>query len=204
MLIDINPDNIDLRKIDRCAEVLRNDGIVVYPTDTVYSVGCSIQSGKGIERLARLKNIKPEKARFAIVCSDLTHLSDYAKQLDNSTFRLLKRLLPGPYTFILEAGGQIPRVFPGNRKTIGIRVPDHPVPQAIVKSLGCPIITTSLHDQDEMMEYPTDPQEIYDVWQDKADIIIDAGPGGFIASTVVDMTSGEAVLVREGKGEFPH
>lgn len=201
MLIDIHPDNIDPRKIERIAEVLRNDGIVVYPTDTVYSVGCSLQSGKGIERLAKLKQIKPDKARFAIVCSDLTHLADYARQIDTASFRLLKRLLPGPYTFILEAGGQIPRFFPGNRKTIGIRVPDHPVPRAIVEALGCPIITTSLHDRDEMMEYPTEPDEIYDVWQDKAEIVVSSGPGGLIASTVVDLTSGEPVLVREGKGE---
>jgi tRNA threonylcarbamoyl adenosine modification protein (Sua5/YciO/YrdC/YwlC family) len=202
MLIELFPDNLDQRKIARIAEVLRNDGIVVYPTDTVYSVGCSIESGKGIEKLAKLKGIKPDKARFAIICSDLTHLSDYTRQINNSTFRLLKKLLPGPYTFILEAGSSIPRFFPGNRKTIGIRVPDHPIPRAIVEELGCPIITTSLHDNDEMMEYPTDPAVIYDGWQDKADIVIDSGPGGLTASTVVDVTSGEPVIIREGKGSI--
>jgi len=201
MLIELLPDNIDSRKVARIAEALRQDGIVVYPTDTVYSVGCSLESARGIEKLARLKNLKPEKARFAIICSDLTHLSDYAKQISNPSFRLLKRLLPGPYTFILDSGGNIPRHFPGNRKTIGIRVPDHPVPRAIVEALGCPIITTSLHDRDEMMEYPTDPEMIYDEWQDKADIVVASGSCGLVASTVVDLTSGEPVVVREGKGE---
>jgi tRNA threonylcarbamoyl adenosine modification protein (Sua5/YciO/YrdC/YwlC family) len=200
MLIEIFPDNIDQRKIAQVVGVLRRDGIIVYPTDTIYSAGCSLESGKGIEKLAKLKGIKPEKARFAIICSDLTHLGDYARQLDNPTFRLLKKMLPGPYTFILEAGGMVPRFFPGNRKTIGIRVPDHPVPRAIVEALGCPIITTSLHDQDEIMEYPTDPARIREDWEGKADLVIDSGPGGLIASTVVDLTSGTPVVVREGKG----
>ncbi len=201
MLVEIFPGNIDSRKMEEIAQILRRDGLIIYPTDTVYSVGCSIESAKGIERLAKLKGVKPDKARFAIICSDLTHLSDYAKQIDTSTFRLLKRLLPGPYTFILQAGGLVPRFFAGNRKTIGIRVPDHQVPRELVSVLGCPILTTSLHADDLMMEYPTDPAEIYDHWQDKVDVVIDSGPGGLIASTVVDCTSGQPVLVREGKGE---
>jgi tRNA threonylcarbamoyl adenosine modification protein (Sua5/YciO/YrdC/YwlC family) len=201
MLVEIFPANIDVRKTEEIAQILRHDGVIIYPTDTVYSMGCSIESQKGIEKLAKLKGVKVEKNRFAIICSDLTHLSDYAKQIDTSTFRLLKRLLPGPYTFILEAGGLLPRFFAGKRKTIGIRVPDHPVPKEIVRALGCPILTTSLHAEDMMMEYPTDPSEIYDQWQDKVDVVIDSGPGGLIASTVVDCTSGEPVLIREGKGE---
>ena len=200
MLLEIHPDNIDPRKIAEVVSVLKRDGIVVYPTDTVYSVGCSMESSKGIEKLAKLKGIKPDKAKFAIICSDLTHLSDYARQLDNPTFRLLKKLLPGPYTFILEAGTQVEKYFPGNRKTIGIRVPDHPVPKALVEALGCPIITTSLHDADEMMEYPTDPELIQEAWEEKADIVIASGSGGLMASTVVDCTSGSPVVIREGKG----
>lgn len=201
MIFELRPPNLDDRKLAGIVKILKEGGVIVYPTDTVYSIGCAMDSARGIEKLCRLKSLKPEKARFAIICSDLTNLSDYSRQIDNSTFRLLKRLLPGPYTFILEAGGMVPRVFPGKRKTIGIRVPDHLVPLEIVRQLGVPLITTSLHDADEMLEYPTDPEVIAEEWEERVDAVVLSGAGGRIPSTVVDCTSGQPVLVREGKGE---
>jgi tRNA threonylcarbamoyl adenosine modification protein (Sua5/YciO/YrdC/YwlC family) len=202
MLIELQPHNLDQRKLDQIVHFLRSGGLVIYPTDTVYSVGCSLERPDAIEKLERLKGIKKGKANFSIVCSDLSHLSVYSKQVNNQVYKLMRSTLPGPFTFILEASKSIPKVFAGNKKTIGIRVPDHPVPLALVAMLGCPIITTSIHDSDGFLDYPTDPDEIYSDWHDKVDAVIDAGAGGFLPSTVIDCSTGQPVLVRQGKGEI--
>ena len=201
MLIELHPHNLDQRKLEQIAQVLREGGIVIYPTDTVYSLGCALNRPDAIEKLERMKGIKKGKANFSIICSDLSHLSEYCKQVNNQVYKLMRNALPGPYTFILEASKSIPKLFAGNKKTVGIRVPDHPVPLALVEHLGCPIITTSIHDSDGFLGYPTDPDEIYSDWHDKVDVVIDAGAGGFVPSTVIDCSTGQPILVREGKGD---
>ena len=200
-LIRIHSENPDLKSIQHVAEAMEKGALVVYPTDTVYAIGCSSSHVKAIEKVARLKGMKAEKANFALIFHDLRHLADYTKPLDNSTFRLMKKALPGPFTFILEANNKLTGVFK-KKKEIGIRVPDHLIPREIVRVLEKPIITTSIHDDDEFIEYPSDPAQIYEMMQDQADIIIDGGYGNNIASTVVDATKGEMNVVREGLGNI--
>ncbi len=200
-LIRIHSENPDLKSIQHVAEAMEKGALVVYPTDTVYAIGCSSSHVKAIEKVARLKGLKAEKANFALIFHDLRHLADYTKPLDNSTFRLMKKALPGPFTFILEANNKLTGVFK-KKKEIGIRVPDHLIPREIVRVLEKPIITTSIHDDDECIEYPSDPAQIYEMMQDQADIIIDGGYGNNIASTVVDATKGEMNVVREGLGNI--
>lgn len=200
MIIELFPDNIDLKKLAQIVEVLKQGGVVIYPTDTVYTMGCSLSSTKGIERVAKLKGVKVEKAKFSIVCSDLSHMTDYSQPVSNPVFKLMKTLLPGPYTFVLEGNRNIPRIFESNRKTIGIRVPDNKIIRELVKMLGEPIISTSIHDDDELLEYTTDPDMIAEKWDKLVDIVIDGGPGGFEASTIVDCTGGGISIIRRGKG----
>jgi tRNA threonylcarbamoyl adenosine modification protein (Sua5/YciO/YrdC/YwlC family) len=202
-IIEIFPDNPDDRKIQQVVDCLKNGGVIIYPTDTVYSMGCDSRNVKAVEKLCKLKNVKPSQNRFSIVCSDLSDISVYAK-VPNVAFRLMKKLLPGPYTFILPTTGDLPKILQTNRKTIGIRVPDHNIPQQIVKALGSPIITTSLKDDiDDIQEYPNEIEVIFDQNQDKVDIIIDSGWCGIIPSTVIACTDNDQVeLVREGLGEF--
>lgn len=200
MLISLFVDNIDDRKIEQAVKILRGGGVVIYPTDTVYTLGCALSSNKGLERVARLKNIKIEKAKFSIVCSDLSHMTDFSMPVSNPVFKLMKTLLPGPYTFILEGNRNIPRIFESNRKSIGIRVPNHPIATRLVQALGEPLISTSIHDEDELLEYSTDAERIDEKWGDKVDLIIDGGPGGFLPSTIIDCTKGGIEIVREGKG----
>lgn len=195
-LYEKNPNPKELQKVAQC---LRNGGLVIYPTDTVYALGCDITNNRALERIAQIKGVKLAKANFSFICKDLSNLSDYVKQIDNSTFKLLKRTLPGPYTFILPGNNNLPTVFK-KKKTVGIRVPDHTICKAIVEELGNPIVTTSIHDEDEVIEYTTDPELIFEKWGALVDIVIDAGYGGNIASTVIDLTDAEPVLVREGKG----
>jgi tRNA threonylcarbamoyl adenosine modification protein (Sua5/YciO/YrdC/YwlC family) len=201
MLIELQPHNLDQRKLEQLVSLLKGGGIIIYPTDTVYSVGCSLQRPDAIEKLERLKGIKKGKANFSIICSDLSHLSEFSKQVNNQVYKLMRNTLPGPFTYIVEASKSIPKLFAGNKKTVGIRIPDHPVPLALVDLLGCPIITTSIHDSDGFLDYPTDPDEIYSEWHDKVDAVIDAGAGGFLPSTVIDCSEGTPTLVRQGKGE---
>lgn len=201
-LVEIFPDNIDDRLVAKVVRSLKQGGIIIYPTDTVYSMGCSLNSPEGLDRLARLKGVKPEKANFSIVCHDLSNLSDYSKQVNNQVFKMMKSLLPGPYTFILEASKSIPRLFNGNKKTVGIRIPDHPIALRLVRELGCPIIVTSVKDDDSFMEYPTDPERIFERWENDVDFVIDGGPGGFEVSTVLDCADGNITLVRQGKGNI--
>lgn len=198
-LYNENPNPRDVRKI---VEVLRNGGIIIYPTDTVYGLGCDIMNAKAVENVARFKGIKVEKANFSFICSDLSHLSDYTKPISNSVFKLMKKNLPGPFTFILEANNNVPKYFKGKKKTVGIRIPDNNIIRDIVYELGNPILSTSIHDEDEIREFTTDPELIFEKHQDVANIVIDGGPGELIPSTIVDCTGDDIVIVREGKGEL--
>lgn len=197
--IKIYEDNPNPREIKRVADAMRNGALVIYPTDTVYGLGCDITNKNALEKVARIKSVKLEKANFSFICEDLSNLSDYVSQIDSGTFKLLKRNLPGPYTFILPGNNNLPTVFK-KKKTVGIRVPDHPIAIALVRELGRPIISTSIKDDDEVIEYTTDPSLIWEKWDHLVDIVIDGGYGGNIGSTIIDLTGDEPVLVREGKG----
>ncbi len=198
--IKIYEDKPSEAAIKKVVEVLRDGGLVIYPTDTVYGIGCDITNSRALERLAKLKDIKLEKANFSFVCSSLSNLSDYVKQIDTSTFKILKRALPGPYTFILPGNNDLPKEF-RKKKTVGIRVPDNRIALQIVEMLGNPIVSSSIHDEDEVIEYSTDPELIFEKWQNKVDLVIDGGYGENVASTIIDLTGYEPVVVREGKGD---
>jgi tRNA threonylcarbamoyl adenosine modification protein (Sua5/YciO/YrdC/YwlC family) len=200
MLLTIHPENPEPRKIKQVVDVLAQGGLVIYPTDTVYGLGCDIYNQKAIERLCRLKGVKPDKMSFSFICNDLSHISEYTLNLDTPTYKIMKRALPGPYTFILKANNSIPKLFKNNKRTVGIRVPHHPIPRAIVEELGHPIITTSIHHDDEILDYITEPYLIEERFGKLVDIVIDGGTGGIEPSTVVDCTQGEAIVLREGKG----
>ncbi len=200
-LIKIYQQNIDTRQIEKVVAVLRKGGLVIYPTDTVYGLGCDITNKSALQKIARIKGVKLEKSNFSFVCKDLSNLSDYVKQIDSSTFKLLKRALPGAYTFVLPGSKTLPNPFK-NRKTVGIRVPDNNIAIELVSLLGNPIVSTSIHDEDEVLEYTTDPELIYEKWQSKVDVVIDGGYGDNHASTVVDLTGDEPVVLRAGKGSL--
>ncbi len=203
MLLRINYDNPHPKDIQQIVDCLKNDGVIIYPTDTVYSIGCDITRQKAIEKVCRLKNIKPEKANFSFVCSDLSHLSNYARPISNSLFRIMKKALPGPYTFILEANNNVPKLLKQNKKTVGIRVPDNTICKTIITELGNPIITTSLHNPyDDILDYFTDPEAIYREYGKKVDMVIDGGFGNLYASTVIDCSQDELVVLREGLGSL--
>ncbi len=201
MLIKIYPDNPNPRDLDRVVDILREGGVIIYPTDTVYGIGCDITKPKAVERIIKIKGIRPKEAQFSFMCSDLSHISDFAR-VDNSTFKLLKRNLPGPFTFVLPGLNKVPDYFMSKRKTVGIRIPDHPIPIELVKLLGNPILTTSLKDDDEVIEYTTDPELIYEKYSDLVDLVIDGGYGDNTPSTIIDCTEEEPTVIREGKGEL--
>lgn len=198
-LIRLYEENPSEKEIKRIAKVLKDGGLVIYPTDTVYGLGCDINNTKALEKIARIKGVKLEKANFSFVCQDLSNLSEYVAQLDSATFKILKRNLPGPYTFILPGNNNLPTVFK-KKKTVGIRVPDNKIAQMLVEHLGNPIISTSIKDDDDVVEYTTDPELILEKWDKLVDIVIDAGYGDNTASTVIDLTQVEPELVRQGKG----
>jgi len=200
-LVKIYPENPNPKEINKVLQVLRNGGLVIYPTDTVYGLGCDITNTKALERIAKIKGIKLEKANFSFICYDLSNLSDYVKQIDTATFKILKKALPGPFTFILPGNNNLPKEFK-KKKTVGIRIPDNNIIREIVRQLGNPIVTTSIHDDDEILEYSTDPELIFEKWQDKVDLVIDGGYGDNIPSTIVDLSEGEPELIRDGKGDF--
>lgn len=187
--------------IKKVVDVLRNGGLVIYPTDTVYGLGCDITNSKALERIARIKGVKLEKANFSFVCHDLSNLSNYVKQIDTPTFKILKHHLPGPYTFILPGNNSLPKEFK-KKTTVGIRVPDNAIALEIVKQLGNPIVSTSIHDDDAVLEYSTDPELIFEKWQNLVDLVIDGGYGDNVGSTIVDLSGHEPVLIRAGKGEW--
>ena len=198
--IKLYNENPNEKEIAKVVEVLRKGGLIIYPTDTVYGLGCDITNTKALERIARIKGVKLEKANFSFVCSDLKNLSDYVKQIDSSTFKLLKRALPGAYTFIMQGNNNLPKDFK-KKKTVGIRVPDNNIARSIVQLLGNPIVSTSIYDEDEVIEYTTDPELIFEKWQNQVDMVIDGGYGDNTASTVIDLSGDVPVIVREGKGD---
>ncbi|WP_127136732.1 L-threonylcarbamoyladenylate synthase [Flagellimonas oceanensis] len=200
-LIKLYEENPNPKQVEKVVNVLRKGGLVIYPTDTVYGLGCDITNSKALQRIARIKGVKLEKANWSFICADLSNLSDYVRQIDSSTFKILKRTLPGPYTFILPGNNNLPKDFK-KKKTVGIRVPDNAIARALVTGLGHPIVSTSIRDDDDILEYTTDPELIYEKWQNLVDIVIDGGYGDNVASTVIDLSGDEPELIREGKGSL--
>lgn len=199
-LLKIHPVNPSPRYITKVVECLENDGVIIYPTDTVYTIGCSLNSPKALERVAQLKGMKLEKADFSILFYDLSQLSEYTTPISTPVYKLLKRTLPGPYTYILNANNNIPKLFKRKKTTVGIRIPDNAIPIEIVKELGVPIVSSSIHDKDDLLEYTTDPELIFERYRKQVDIVIDGGYGDNAASTVIDATGDMPEVVREGKG----
>ncbi|PWH82490.1 threonylcarbamoyl-AMP synthase [Algibacter marinivivus] len=199
--IKIYEENPNPKEINKVVDVLKKGGLIIYPTDTVYGLGCDITNIKALEKVAQIKGVKLEKSNFSFICQDLSNLSDYVKQIDTSVFKILKRALPGPYTFILPGSKSLPNPFK-KKKTVGIRIPDNSIALEIVKQLGNPIISTSIHDEDEVLEYTTDPELILEKWDNLVDLVIDGGYGDNEASTVIDLSEGNPVVVREGKGSL--
>jgi tRNA threonylcarbamoyl adenosine modification protein (Sua5/YciO/YrdC/YwlC family) len=199
--IRIYEENPNPKDIKRVVDIVRSGGLVIYPSDTVYALGCDITHTKAMERLARIKGVKLEKANFSFICEDLSSLSDFVRQIDNATFKMLKRAFPGPYTFILPGNNKLPSIFK-KKKEVGIRVPDNNIARALVSELGNPILSMSIKDEDEVIEYTTDPELIYEKWANRVDVVVDGGYGGNIPSTVIDLTGDEPLLVREGKGSL--
>lgn len=203
MLIRLNDTKPDSKTISQIVSCLKDGGIIIYPTDTVYALGCDITQNKAVERICKLKNIKPDKSKFAFVCSDLSHLSEFTKPIPNHVFRVMKKALPGPYTFILEANSKVPKIIKQERKTVGIRVPKNTICREIITALGNPIISTSLIDSsDDILEYFSDPELIYQQYQDVVDMVIDGGHGNIYASTVIDCSKPEIEVIREGLGSL--
>ena len=199
-LLKIHPINPEGRKVQRAVDVLKNGGIIIYPTDTIYGIGCDLMNRKSIERLCHVMDIKPQKLDLSFICTDLGQISEYVKRIETPVFKILKKSLPGPYTFILESSAKVPRILNVNKKTVGVRIPDHAIPKAIVQLLGNPLITSSIKDDDVIKEYTTDPQEIYEDFKHSVDLVIDGGAGNNIPSSVIDCTNGQIVIVREGMG----
>lgn len=199
--VKIYNENPNQKAVDKVVKVLKRGGLVIYPTDTVYGLGCDINNNKALERIAKIKGVKLEKAKFSFICDNLSHLSDYVKQIDTSTFKILKRALPGPYTFILPCSNNLPKVFK-KKKTVGIRIPDNTIIRTLVENLGNPIVSTSIRDDDEILEYTTDPELIYEKWGNLVDVIVDGGYGDNTASTIIDLTDDYPEVIREGKGSL--
>jgi tRNA threonylcarbamoyl adenosine modification protein (Sua5/YciO/YrdC/YwlC family) len=202
LFLKIHPDNPPLNKILAAVDIIKKGGIVIYPTDTVYAIGCDIHNQKAVERVCKLKNIQPGKINLSFICQDLSHISEYTKALPTNVFKVMKQVLPGPYTFILNASNNVPNILHTKKKTIGIRVPDNKIVLFLLKELGNPILSTSIKNEDEVLEYTTDPEEIYNRYKNLVDVIIDGGFGGNEASTILDCTSNEIEVVREGKGSI--
>ena len=202
MLLRIHPDNPDPRQIKKVVDCLKNGGVIIYPTDTVYGIGCDVNNKKAMEKLCRIKGLDIKKHNLAFICYDLSHIADFTKHLETSTYKLMKKTLPGPYTFILEANNTIPKLFKNSKKEIGIRIPDNNIPREIVQELGNPIVTTSVKDKDMVIEYSTDPELIHEHFGKLVDMVIDGGYGEAIPSTIVDCTNNNPEIIREGKGDI--
>lgn len=203
MILKIYPENINDKFIEKAVKILKDGGIIIVPTDTVYALACDIYNNDAIDKICRFKKVKLEKSNFSFVCSDLSNISDFTKPFSNEIFRLMKNTLPGPFTFILNANSKVPAIFKSNKKTIGIRVPDNTITRRLVLDLGNPLMVTSVHNEDEYLDYLSDPEEIDATLGDKVDLVIDGGPGSLDPSTVIDCTGQAPVLVREGKGVLP-
>ena len=202
MLLKIYPENPNPKAIQQVVECLNDGGVIIYPTDTIYGIGCDIFKQKSIERIIQIQGLNKKKSSLTFICHDLSQLSDFTKPLENHIFKTMKRALPGAFTFILDANNNVPKLIQSNKKTVGIRVPDNTICREIVSSLGHPILSTSVKDEDEIIEYITDPELLYEKYGDLVDIVIDGGYGNNIPSTVVDCTSGECEIIREGKGDI--
>jgi len=200
MLLKINPDNPEGRKIRQAVETLDDGGVIIYPTDTVYGLGCDIYNSKAVDRICKLRGLDPVKARLSFICKDIGQVAEFSQQIDNTVFRLMKKHLPGPFTFVLKSNSQVPKMFKNRKRTIGVRVPDNNICQALVEGLGRPILTASLKNDDEILEYFTDPRDIYEDFKKLVDIVIDGGIGSNHPSTVVDCTGSEPIVLREGTG----
>jgi tRNA threonylcarbamoyl adenosine modification protein (Sua5/YciO/YrdC/YwlC family) len=200
--ISIHPQNPEPRKITQVVEVLQKGGIVVYPTDTIYGIGCDLMNRRAVERLCQIMNIKPLKLDLSFICSDLAHISKFVKRIDTPVFKILKKALPGPFTFIFDSNTNVPKILGVNKKTVGIRIPNHPIPLEIVKLLGNPLITSSIKDDDHIKEYTTDPDQIFEDFKHKVDLVIDGGAGGHVPSTIVDFTGDSPTIKRQGLGNF--
>jgi len=201
-LIKIYPENPHPKRIQEVVEVLRNGGVIIYPTDTVYGMGCDITNQKAIERVCQIKGVKPQKQNFSFICYDLSNISDFTRTVSTPVFKMMKKALPGPFTFILNANNNVPKLLNNKKKTVGIRVPDHSIPRTLVKELGQPILTTSIKDDDDVIEYSTDPELIYEKYRDLVDVVIDGGYGNNVASTILDCTGEEIEVLREGLGQL--
>lgn len=202
MILTIHPQNPDQRKIAQVAEMLRKNGVVIYPTDTVYAIGCDMMSKEAVERLCRIRHLDPQKAMLTLICKDLSQVAEYAAQIDTPVFKLMRRNLPGPFTFILPAGSKTPKLFINRKKTIGVRIPDNAILMALIEELGRPILTASLKTNDDVVEYFTDPEDLHDEYENLVDAVIDGGPGGIVPSGLIDCTGQEPELIREGAGEL--
>jgi tRNA threonylcarbamoyl adenosine modification protein (Sua5/YciO/YrdC/YwlC family) len=200
-LIRIFEENPNEREIEKVVKVLKHGGLIIYPTDTVYGIGCDITNVKAMEKVAKIKGVKLNKSNFSFICYDLSNLSDYVKQIDSSTFKILKRNLPGPYTFVLPGNNNLPKAFK-NKSTVGIRIPNNNIIRELVRKLGNPIVSTSIYDEDDLIEYTTDPELIFEKWQNMVEIVIDGGYGDNIPSTIIDLSDGDIVVLREGKGSI--
>ena len=202
MLIQIHPRNPEPRKIKMVVECLQAGGVVIFPTDTIYALGCSIYQHKAVDRICRIKGVELAKSNFSFICHSLSNISDFTRPFDRQTYKLLNRSLPGAYTFILNAGSLVPSLYRSRKKTIGIRVPDFAITLELVRELGNPLMSTSLHEQDGFIEYPTDPELIYEKYQKLVDMVVDGGPGRILPSTIIDCTGDEPAVIREGAGEL--
>lgn len=201
-LIKIYPENPNPKRIEQVVEVLRNGGIIIYPTDTIYGMGCDITNQKAIEKICLIKGVKPQKHNFSFMCYDLSNISDYTRAVGTPIFKIMKKALPGPFTFILNANNNVPKLLNNKKKTVGIRIPDHAIPRTLVKELGQPILTTSIRDEDDVIEYSTDPELIFEKYRELVDVVIDGGYGHNIASTILDCTGEEIEIIRQGLGEL--
>lgn len=200
MLFEIYPENPDQRKIDQLIEILNKGGLIVVPTDTIYAFAVSINSKKGLERLAKIKDVKLKKSQFSLICHDLSEISTYTKPIDRKVFRAMKNAFPGPFTFILNANNHIAKLFGSNKKEVGIRVPNHGFTRALIKSLGHSLVSSSVHDHDEIIKYTTDPLTIFERHENDVDAVIDCGYGNNVASTIVDCTDNSPIIIRQGAG----
>ncbi|MGE0587798.1 MAG: L-threonylcarbamoyladenylate synthase [Cyclobacteriaceae bacterium] len=202
VLLPIHPDNPEPRKIAQVVKLLQSGGIIIYPTDTIYGIGCDLMNRKAIERLCRIMGVKPQKLDLSFICNDLSHISEFVKRIDTPVFKILKKSLPGPFTYLFESSSRVPKILDVNKKTVGIRIPNHNIPRDLVAALGNPLITSSIKDDDTIKAYTTDPEEIYNDFKNEVDLVIDGGVGGNIPSTVVDFTASPPEIIRQGLGDF--